>query len=103
MPSLSWSQVYIEDEADVDGLYGYLKIVRGKSENAKGNFSITAIMREVLVRQRKISRSEFVFVCKDRKTPLSKWTRDKQQAMRRKAVNLILGRDHPFIPPQRCH
>lgn len=64
MVSLSWSQVYVEDEADADGLYGYLKIVRGKSENAKRNFPITAIMREVLVRQRKISRSEFVFVVK---------------------------------------
>ena len=64
MVSLSWSQVYMEHEADADGLYGYLKIVRGKSENAKRNFPITAIMREVLVRQRKISRSEFVFVVK---------------------------------------
>jgi integrase len=45
-------------------------------------------MRELLVRQKKISQSEFVFVRKDRKTSLSKWTLDKQQARLRKALNL---------------
>lgn len=88
MVSLTWPQVHMEDKPDADGLYGYLKIIRGKSENAKRNFPITAGMREVLVRQKKISHSEFVFVRKDRKTPLSKWTLDKQQARLRKTLNL---------------
>lgn len=69
-------------------LYGYLKIVRGKSENAKRNFPITAVMHEVLLRQKKISQSDFVFVRKDRKTLLSKWTLDKQQARLRKTLHL---------------
>ena len=88
MVSLAWSQIHLEDKPDADGLYGYLKITCGKSENAKRNFPITAIMRKVLVRQKKISRSEFVFVRKDRQTPLSKWTLDKQQAKLRKRLNL---------------
>ena len=88
MVSLTWPQVQMEDKPDVDGLHGYLKIIRGKSENAKRTFPITAVMREVLVGQKKISRSEFVFVRKDRKTPVSKWTLDKQQARLRKALNL---------------
>jgi integrase len=86
--SLTWPQVFMEDKPDEDGLFGYLKIVHGKSENAKRDFPITATMREVLLQQKKVSQSEFVFVRQDRKTPVSKWTLDKQQARLRKKFNL---------------
>ena len=59
---------------------------RCKSENAKRTSPITAVMHEVLVRQKKISPSAFVFVRRDGKTPVSKWTLDKQQAKRRKKL-----------------
>ena len=84
--SLTWPQVHLE--GGNGKTFGYVEILRGKSKKARRTFPITATMKEILLKQRELSQSEYVFVRKDRKTSLSKFSLDGQQRRLHKKLGL---------------
>lgn len=85
--------VHLNDEADDDGLFGYIEIKRGlKRKERERTLPITAEMREALNGQLKRSCSQYVFTSvEDATQPLSPYTLEDQ--LRRTRTTLKLDAD----------
>jgi integrase len=58
--SLKWAEIFFDPVGKARR--GYVHVRGTKSKNSKRNLSLTASAREILSRQQKISRCEYVFV-----------------------------------------
>jgi integrase len=68
--SVKWSDIYVDPIGKARR--GYIHVRGTKSKNSKRNLSLTAVAQLVLLRQRQISRCEYVFVMDtDRAQPAS--------------------------------
>jgi len=83
---LEWEDVHLEPAGNAGR--GYIHVRDGKSKNAKRNIPLTEDARQVLLRQRDISQSRFVFVRTDRVSPLSRSTVDHQHETVRRTLGL---------------
>ena len=68
----SWEDVQLEDEGG--RRKGYINVQRGKSKYAERRIPLTEVAIGVLIQQKALSHSEFVFTRDDGKTPLSRHT-----------------------------
>lgn len=85
--TLEWSDVYWEPVGSARR--GYIQVRGTKSKNSRRNLSLTERARNVLLRQRRISKCNFVFVAAtDPTQPASAWALDHAHARVRKVVDL---------------
>lgn len=91
---LTWDRVVTVD--DDPELYGYLQVVRSKSKKSERYIPLTRTAREIIDRQRQLSRSQFVFVRHGERVdkhlwyvaPLSRHTVSEQFSRRRDEMGL---------------
>ena len=57
---MKWAEIYVDPVGKARR--GYVHVRGTKSRNSKRNLSLTAIAQMILLRQRQISRCEYVFV-----------------------------------------
>jgi integrase len=82
--ALTWDDVFQPEKGERKN--GHVRILRGKTKNARRNLSLTARARGILLdREKKKTTSSFVFYAADKVSPLSRFTlADQHDAVRTK-------------------
>jgi integrase len=84
--ALTWEDVVFDPVGTAKR--GYVSVREGKSKFAKRNVSLTEAARVALLKQKQLSKSNYVFVRKDGITPVSRYTLSGQHAGLRKKLKL---------------